>query len=186
MADEEDPLPTDVIERSVTLSRQARAAVDGNERDAYLGARAELLAEHGYEARVRDGDTGATLILYPTEWIEDGTAQLGAIDDTDRAIERSLSGPGTGEDWAEIDEYNRTVARAVRERHGDVHGETAAAFAAFMSNHYAKPIESATPPEREEFRTEYFRRNAWPTDEQRDLLDRSMTLIFETAESIRT
>ncbi len=184
MADEDDPLPTDVIDRVVALTRQARAAVDGNERDAYVDERAALLDEHGYETRIREGDTGSTLVLYPTEWIEDGTAQLEAIADTDRAIERSLSGPGSGEDWAEIDEHNRSVASAVRKRHGDVHGETADAFAAFMSNHYAKPVESATPTEREEFRREYFRRNAWPSEEQRERLDRSMKLIFETAGSV--
>ena len=184
MADEDDSLPTNVIDRAVTLTRQARAAVDGNERDAYLEERAALLGEHGYETRIREGDTGSTLVLYPTEWIEDGTAKLEAIGDTDRAIERSLSGPGSGEDWAEIDEHNRAIASAVRDRHGDVHGETADAFAAFMSNHYAKPIGSATMSEREEFRREYFRRNAWPSGEQRERLERSMKLIFETAGSV--
>ncbi len=181
---EEDSLPAEVIDRIATLTRRARAAVDENERAAYLDARSELLAEYAYEARVRTDDTGSTLILYPTEWVEDGTARLERIEDTDRAIERSLSGPGTGEDWDEIDEHNRTVSALVRERHGNVHGATAAAFADFMSNHYSKPIEEATAREREEFRTEYFPRNAWPTDEQRELLDRTIELIFETIESI--
>jgi hypothetical protein len=178
-----DQLPAEVIDRAVTLTRQARAAIDENERAAYLDERAELLTGHGYEARVRSDDTGSTLILYPTEWMDDGTARLDRIDETDRAIERSLSGPGTGDNWDEIDEHNRSIARVVRERHGDVHGDTAAAFASFMSNHYAKPIEEATEAEREEFRREYFPRNAWPSDEQRDRLGRSMELIFETAAS---
>ena len=181
---EEVPIPSEVIDRVVTLSRRARAAVDENERTAYLDERAELLERHGYEARVRSEDTGSTLILYPTEWIEEGTARLERIEDTDRAIERSLSGPGSGNDWEEIDERNRAVAAAVEERHGEIHGETAASFAAFMSNHYAKPIQEATPAEREEFRREYFPRNAWPTDEQRERLGRSMELIFETADSL--
>jgi hypothetical protein len=180
----DDQPPADVIDRAVTLTRRARAAVDENERTAYLDERAKRLTAHGYEARVRSDDTGSTLILYPTEWLEDGTVQLDRIDDTDRAIERSLSGPGTGDNWDEIDEHNRSIARAVRERHGDVHGDTATAFASFMSNHYAKPIGEATEAEREEFCREYFPRNAWPSDEQRDRLDRSMELIFETAASL--
>ena len=180
---DDDSLPADVIDRAVTLTRRARAAVDENERAAYLEERTGLLSGRGYEARVRTDDTGSTLILYPTAWIEEGTAQLERIEDTERAIERPLSGPGTGDSWDEIDEHNRTIAAAVRERHGDVHGETAAAFAEFMSNHYAKSIEDATPEERREFRTEYFPRNAWPSDEQRRQLDRSMELIFETTDS---
>jgi hypothetical protein len=180
---DEGPIPDAVIDRVVTLSRRARGAIDENERAAYLDERAELLADYGYEARVRSEGTGSTLVLYPAEWIEGGTVRLDQIEDTDRAIERSLSGPGTGENWDEIDEHNRAIAAAVEERHGEVHGGTAASFAAFMSNHYAKPIEDATAAEREEFRREYFPRNAWPSDEQRERLDRSMKLIFETAAS---
>lgn len=181
---DDDSLPADVIGRAVTLSRQARAAIDENEQAAYLEARSKLLAPHEYEARVRTDDTGSTLILYPTEWLDDGTAQIERIEDTDRAVERSLSGPGTGDDWEAIDEHNRRIAATVGERHGDVHGETAADFAEFISNHYAKRIEEATKDERREFRTEYFPRNAWPTDEQRERLDRSMELVFETADSL--
>ena len=180
---EDDQLPDGVIDRAVTLTRRAQEAVDENERAAYLDDRTALLTDYGYEARVRSDDVGSTLILHPTEWIDDGTARLDRIEDTDRAIERSLSGPGTGDNWDEIDEHNRSIARTVRERHGDVHGDTAAAFASFMSNHYAKPIEEATEAEREEFRREYFPRNAWPSDEQRDRLDRSIELILETAAS---
>lgn len=181
---DDDSLPADVIDRAVTLSRQARAAIDENEQAAYLKARSELLVPHEYEARVRTDDTGSTLILYPTEWLDDGTAKVERIEDTDRAVERSLSGPGTGDDWESIDEHNRRIAAAVGERHGDVHGETAADFAEFISNHYAKRIEEATKDERREFRAEYFPRNAWPTDEQRERLDRSMELVFETADSL--
>jgi hypothetical protein len=175
------PLPAAVIERVKTLTRRARRAVDENERDAYLEERATLLSTHEYEARIREDDAGETLVLYPAEWIEDGTIQVDRIDDTDRGIERPLSGVRSGADWADVDEHNREIAAAVRKRHGEVHGETAAAFADFMSNHYAKPIEAATPGEREEFRTEYFPRNAWPSAAQRDQLEESLRLIVETA-----
>ena len=181
-ATESDSLPDDVIDRAETLTRRARGAVDENERAAYLDERDELLTEHGYTARIRDGDTGETLVLYPTEWIESGTVRLDRISDTDRAVERSISGPGSDADWGEIEAHNRAVADRIRERHGDVHGETASAFADFMSNHYAKPIGMATPDEREEFRTEYFVRNAWPSDEQRRRIDETLRLLADAVE----
>ena len=178
------PLPEAVIDRAETLTRRIRNAVDGNEREAYRNEREELLAGRAYNARVREGDTGKTLVLYPDEWVEDGTVQLDRIEDTDRAIERSVSGPGADADWETVDTHNREIAARVRERHGEIHGETARAFAAFMSNHYAKPIEAATPAEREEFRAEYFPRNAWPTDAQRERVAESVRLTLETADSV--
>jgi len=180
--DDEGPLPESVVDRAETLTRRMRGAVDDNERAAYRREREELLADRGYEARVRDGETGETLVLYPTEWLEDGTVRTDRIEDTGRAIERSISGPGADADWENVAAHNREIAERVRERHGEVHGETAAAFAAFMNNHYGKPLERATPAEREEFRTEYFPRNAWPTDEQRARLEESVRLALEAAE----
>lgn len=179
---DEPPLPEAAIDRAERLTRQLRNAVDGDERAAYRRERDALLGEHGYDARVRKGETGETLVLYPAEWTDEGTIRTDRIDDTGRAVERPLSGPGSGADWDEIDEHNRAIAARVRERHGEVHGETATAFAEFMSNHYAKPIERATPDEREEFRREYFPRNAWPTDEQRERLAESIRLVVEAAE----
>lgn len=181
---DESALPEDVIDRAETLTRRLRNAVDDSERAAYKHERDALLDEHGYGARVREGQTGETLVLHPAVWIEDGTIRTDRIDDTSQAIERPLSGPGSGADWAEIDEHNRTIAARVRKRHGAVHGETATAFADFMSNHYAKPIERATPGEREELRTEYFPRNAWPTDEQRERVTESLRLTVEAADEV--
>ncbi len=178
-----DSLPEDVIDRATTLTRRAREAVDENERAAYLKERDELLGTYSYTARIRSDDTGETLVLYPTEWIDDGTVQFDRIDDTDRAFERSLSGPGSDADWDAIDRHNREIADRVLDRYGEVHGETAAAFADFMSNHYAKPIELATVDEREEFRTEYFVRNAWPTNEQRERIAESLQYLFEIAKT---
>ena len=179
----EQPLPDGVIDRAETLTRRITNAVDDNERDAYRRERESLLEGHSYDVRVREGDTGETLVLYPEEWVEEGTVQIDRIDDTDRAIERPISGPGSGADWEAIDSHNRAIADRVRERHGEVHGETAAAFADFMSNHYAKPIGKSTPDEREEFRSEYFPRNAWPTEKQRDCVTESLRLTLETADS---
>ena len=166
MTDEEE-LPDDVTARARTLTRRMREAVDDEERAAYREERAGLLAEHGYVSRVREDDTGETLVLYPEEWVAEGVVQVDRIEDTGRAIERSLSGVGN-DDWEAVEEHNRAVAEQVRAEHGEVHGGNAHAFADFMSNHYAKRVETATPEEREEFREEYLPRNAWPTEAQRE------------------
>ena len=181
MADGES-LPEDVVTRALALTRRAREAVDDDERAAYREERDSLLAEHGYVPRVREDDTGETLVLYPEEWVAEGVVQVDRIEDTDRAVERSLSGVGS-DDWEAVEAHNRAVAERVRAEHGEVHGANAHAFADFMSNHYAKRVEAASPAEREEFLEEYFRRNAWPTEAQRDAVQRSLWLVEEIAES---
>ena len=180
MADDE--LPDEAVERAERLTRLAREAVDDAEADAYRAERAELLDEYGFTARIREEDAGETLVLHPAEWVEDGTIKVERIEDTSRAVEISLSGPGDPDDWNDVDERNRAVAARVRELHGDVHGENAAAFADFMSNHYARPVESANREEIDEFLTEYFPRNAWPTEKQRAVVGESVELLFEVAE----
>lgn len=182
--DTDEELPAAVRREAETLTRRAEEAVDENERAAYLDERATLLADHGYTARLREDDTGETLVFYPEEWVDDGVVYPDRIEDTERAIERSFSGTGSGDNWEEIEAHNRRVVDRVREEYGEIHGANADAFATFMGNHYAKRIESATPDEREEFRTEYFRRNAWPTDAQREAIDRSLELVMETADSL--
>jgi hypothetical protein len=177
-----DDLPDAVVDRAETLTRRARAAVDENERRAYLEKREALLADHGYASRVREEDAGETLVLHPEEWLEGGVVRIERVEDTARAVEVRLSGTGGGDDWEAVESHNRAVADRVAAEYGEVHGETAHAFADFMSNHYAKPLEEATPAEREEFRTDYFRRNAWPTPEQRAAVERSLELAVETAE----
>lgn len=187
MSEDDDgtELPDAVVDRAETLTRRARNAVDGNERAAYLAERDALLEDRGFTARVRREDGDATLVLYPEEWLVDGVVRVDRVEDTDRAVEVRLSGTGSGDDWEAVEAHNRAVAERVHEEHGPVHGKTAHAFADFMSNHYAKAIEKATPEEREEFRTDYFPRNAWPTDEQRAALEESLRLVVETAEAIR-
>ena len=179
MADEE-ALPEEVASRARTLTRRMREAVDDEERAAYREERAGLLAEHGYVSRVREDDTGETLVLYPEEWVAEGVVQVDRIEDTDRAVERSLSGVGSA-DWETVEAHNRSVAEQVRTEHGEVHGGNAHAFADFMSNHYAKRVETATPEEREEFREEYLPRNAWPTEAQREAVERSLRLVEKVA-----
>jgi hypothetical protein len=168
------------IDEAERLTRLARDAVDDSEADAYREERAELLAHHDFTARVREDDAGDTLVLHPEEWVQDGTIRTDRIEDTDRAVELSLSGPGDPDEWDAVAEHNREVAARVREAHGDVHGDNADAFAAFMSNHYARPVESATSDEIEEFLSEYFPRNAWPSEEQRAVVDDSIEFVLET------
>ncbi len=182
LADESE-LPTETVEQAERLTHLARDAGD-DEADAYRDERARLLAAHDFVARVREDDTRTVLVLHPDEWIEDGEIRVERIEDTERAVEIPLDGPGDPDDWDEIDEHNRAVADRVRELHGDVHGANAVAFADFMSNHYARRVESATNAEVTEFCTEYFPRNAWPSDEQKSVVERSVELVFDCA--IRT
>ncbi len=175
-------VPPDVIQEAERLSRLARETTDPDERAAYERERRRLIGEYDFVARVRRDDEGETLVLHPAEWVEDGTVVRDRIADVNRAIERSLSGPGDPEEWAAVDEHNRDLAAQVRADHGEVHGDNAAALAAFMSNHYAKPIEQASGAELREFLGEYFPRNAWPTAEQESVVGRSVELVFEAAE----
>jgi len=180
MAD--DDLPDETAERAERLTRLAREAVDDAGAAAYREERADLLAEHGFTPRVRADDDGETLVLHPDEWTEDGTIRPDRIDDTSRAVEIQLTGPGDPDDWNAVAERNREVAARVREVHGEVHGDNAVAFADFMSNHYARPIESATDEEVAEFLTEYFPRNAWPSEKQRTVAGESVELALDAAE----
>lgn len=179
---DEDELPPELVDRAERLTRLARDAVDDAEADAYREERASLLADHDFTARVREDDPGATLVLHPDEWTEDGTIRTDRIEDVDRAVEVSLSGPGDPDEWESVDEHNRDVAARVREARGEVHGDNAEAFADFMGNHYARPVESATDDEVEEFLTEYFPRNAWPSEAQRAVVEDSLDLVFEIAD----
>jgi hypothetical protein len=171
--------PEEVIEEAVRLTRAARAAVEDAEAAAARRRRDELLAEHGYRARERGEDT---LVCYPEEWVEDGTVRTDRIEDTADAVERSLT-PGGGE-YEEVEAHNARAVERVRERHGEVHARNARAFADFLGNHYLARVERATPALREEFLTEYFPRNAWPTERQRAVVERSLELVVAAGREV--
>lgn len=178
----DDGLPNDAVSEAERLTHLAREREDtGAETEAeeYRAERERLLAEHGFVSRIREESARTVLVLHPDEWVEDGTIRVERIEDTDRAVEIPLTGAGDPDDWDEIDEHNRTVVERVRDEHGDVHGANAQAFADFMGNHYARPVESATRNEVEEFLTEYFPRNAWPTGEQKKTVNESVELVFD-------
>ncbi|MXR50854.1 rnhA operon protein [Halovenus sp. WSH3] len=160
------------------MTRLARETVDDNEAEAYREARAELLAEHDYTARVREEEHDV-LVVHPEEWVEDGTVYPERIDDIERGIERPLSGPGDPDDWEEVWEHNMAIAEEVEREHGSAHGGNAEALAEFMSNHYAKRIDQATESELEEFVEEYYPRNVWPTDDQKAVVEESVELVVE-------
>jgi hypothetical protein len=170
-------LPPEVVDEAERLTRLARRVGDPAEAATYEDERDRLLADHGFVARVREADD--TLVCHPAEWVEDGTVRADRVADTGRAAEVSLSGPGS-DPWEEVEAHNAEVVGRVREAadaDAEVHAATARALADFAGNHYAKRVDRLTPDERAEFRTEYFPRNAWPSDAQRALLDRSLSLV---------
>ncbi|QSG07721.1 Uncharacterized protein HSR122_0310 [Halapricum desulfuricans] len=176
-------LPEEAIEEAERLTRLARRA-SGEEARAYRRNREETLAEYGYTARVREADD--TLVCHPEEWLdEEGLVRTERIEDLERGVERSLSGPGEPEDWEAVASHNAEIAERVEDEHGETHGATARALAEFASNHYAKPIESLTEAELAEFREEYFPRNAWPSDDQRERLSLSIEYTIEAATTDR-
>jgi len=180
---EPDDLPPEsVLDEAERLTQLAREAVDRDEAAAYRVDRDERLATHDYTARVREDETRDVLVLHPEEWVEGGEIRTERIADIDRGIEIPLSGPGEGDDWAEIDEYNRDIVADVRDEHGDDHAANVSALADFVGNHYAKPIDDATAAELREFLTEYYPRNAWPTAAQRDIVEKSVRVAFAVAE----
>ena len=176
-------LPDEVVDETERLTRLARDAIDDNEAEAYREARADTLADHGFTARVREEDRD-TLVLYPAEWVEDGPVRTDRIQDVDRGIERPLEGPGETDEWEVVEEHNREVATSVATEHGDVHGANAHALADFASNHYAKPIEDLTRGERTKFLDEYFPRNAFPSDDQKAVVQESVRLAVQTADDV--
>jgi len=174
-------LPDEAVAEARRLARLARDASEDAAADAYRDRLDELLADHDRVARVRDAD--ATLVCYPADWADDdGTVHPTDVEDPDRAVEVSLAGGGEQGDFEEAAERNAELVERVAAEYDDVHAENAAAFASFMNNHYARPMDTATDSEREEFREEFFPRNAWPSDEQRAVLDESLDAVDEVAE----
>ncbi|MFB6090743.1 MAG: rnhA operon protein [Halobellus sp.] len=175
--DSDAAVPEDVVEEAERLTRLADEAAVDDAAAAYRDRRDDLVAEHDFTARVREEDD--TLVLYPDEWVDEGTVQFDRIDDTDRAIEVSLSGPDHGAEWEAVEARNQAIVDEIAERHGPDHAANVRAFADFMSNHYLKSVADATRDEREEFLTEYYPRNAWPSKEQESIVDESLDLVAE-------
>jgi len=175
-------VPVEVVDEAERLTRLARRTEDDAAAAFYRERRDELVAGHDYVPRLREDDD--TLVLYPDEWMADGTVQLDRIETTDRAVEVSLSGPGDADRYREIAAYNEAVADAVADAHAETHADTARSFAAFMSNHYVRAVDDATPEMRAEFREEYLPRNGWPTDEQLAVVEESLAVTESVAAEV--
>ncbi|WP_049981932.1 DUF7108 domain-containing protein [Halolamina rubra] len=179
-------IPADAVDEAERLTRLARAAERRDddaaveEAAAYRERRAALVADHEYESRIRDEDD--TLVLYPEEWMADGVVQLDRVENTDRGVEVTLSGPGDPERWQEIADHNDELVAAVA-ADAPEHEANAESVAAFASNHYAKPIEKLTAEEVREFLDEYYPRNAWPSEAQASLIEASVRKLFAAADT---
>jgi len=174
-------VPPAVVDEAERLTRLAREAVDDDAAAAYRADRDERLDAHAFTARVREDDTGETLVLHPQEWVEDGTIRPERVDDTDRAIELSLSGTDSPDDWQAVDDHNRDLVDSVRDAHGDQHAAVVDVLADFASNHYAKPIEDLSATELREFEGEYVTRNAWLDDDALAVLEEGVRSAFDAA-----
>jgi hypothetical protein len=172
--DPDREVPEDVVSEAERLTRLAADAAVEAEAAVYRERRETVVDEHDFTARVREADD--TLVLYPEEWVEDGVVQVDRIEDTDRAVEVSLSGPDHGAEWEAVESDNEAIVAAVAEEHGPVHAANVRAFADFMGNYYLKRVDDATDAEREEFLTEYYPRNAWPSAEQAAVVEESVAL----------
>jgi hypothetical protein len=180
-ADDADlEVPEEVVSEAERLTRLAADAAVEAEATVYRERREAVVDEHDFTARVREEDD--TLVLYPEEWVEDGVVQVDRIEDTDRAVEVSLSGPDHGAEWEAVEADNEAIVAAVSEEYDPIHAANVRAFADFMSNHYLKRVDDATKAEREEFLTEYYPRNAWPSAEQAAVVEESIELAAEIAD----
>ncbi len=171
-----DELPAKIKQSVATYARRELNASSEEEAAAFRSRRERVLDRVGYRSRFREDDARVTLVCYPSEWVEAGTANLAAIDDLDRAVEIPIEGAGDPDDWDEVDAENRAVAERVAAAHGPEHGRNAEAFATFMSNHRARRIETATAEDVEEFLEEYYVRNVWPTRREETLVAESVSL----------
>ena len=178
--DADRELPAEVVSEAERLTRLAADAAVEAEAAVYRERRASIVDDHDFTARVRDADD--TLVLHPAEWVDDGVVRVDRVDDTDRAVEVSLSGPDHGAEWESVEADNEAVVAAVAEAHGAAHAANVRAFADFMGNHYLKRVGDATDAEREEFLTDYYPRNAWPSAEQEAIVEESLALAAETAD----
>ncbi|WP_336022133.1 DUF7108 family protein [Halobellus salinisoli] len=178
----ESEVPEDVVDEAERLTRLAEEAAVEDAAAAYRERRDELVEEHSFTPRVRGEDD--TLVLYPEEWVDDSVVQFDRIDDTDRAVEVSLSGPDLGADWEAVEEANQAIVEAVEAEYGPDHATNVRAFADFMGNHYLKRVDDATDDEREEFLTEYYPRNAWPSKEQESIVAESIALVDDVGDEV--
>ena len=175
--------PAALRERLKELAIQEVNTEDSDTQAKLQQQRCALLEEIEWESRIRNDSGEPVLVCYPQQWTVDGTIDPDAINSIDRAVEIPLR--QSPDSWEAIAEHNETVAILVNEEYGEIHGENAAAFATFMNNHRAKPIEDASDETIEEFVREYYPRNAWPSKEAVPLVRESIEATLEIAKTLR-
>jgi len=156
----------DWVDDAVRLTRVALSGVDGarEERDA-------VAEDRGYEARERDD---GTLVLYPQAWRRpDGTVDLDGFD-ADDAYEIPLEGG----DYDEAYDANDPVLERFESEESDVHASNVRYFVEFCENHHAVAVENATVDHVEEFLGDYYVRNVWASEEEREAVDESLRILF--------
>lgn len=178
-----EELPLAVREQAIRLARAEHEASE-TERKKLETERDRLLREYGFSSRIREDDEAVVLVCFPETWLSDGTVDRSAITDIDRAIELPIAGGEDQVSWEHVSRRNERIVETVRQQHGEIHGQNAAAFADFMNNHRAKSIGSATDEDITEFLTEYYQRNAWPTAEQKRTIEESIRITRKAAEKM--
>ncbi len=159
------------------MTRLAREVVDDAEADAYRTERDEILAEYDYTARIRNDETGDVLVCHPVEWVDDGVIRPERVDDIDRGVEIRLSAPATRTS-GQRSRWNRAVVDAVT-----------VAQVRHTRTRSCSLIQGITTRNRSRRRRRrnsgvsrrLCPRNAWPTAEQRSVLDQSIRLTVEEA-----
>ena len=174
-------LPEPVVKTALAMTRALRR---GTHPDASVlrARRDELLESFGYAARVREDDAGPVLICYPESWLENGVFQPAELESTANAFERPLFPGPDADGWDAIHAHNQALAATVTREFGETHGANARAFGMYMANHYEERIEAATHSQVEEFLSEYFPRNAWPTPAQAAVIETSLENVFSVAD----
>jgi len=155
-------------------ARLTRVALSGGEearrkRDA-------LAEENGYNARLRDD---GTLVLHPTEWLdEEGVVDMEAFDAED-AYEVPLDGEG----YEEARDSNDTVLDGFEEMEDTEEADifNARAFAEFCENHHATAVENVSEEHVREFLDDYYVRNVWASEEAEERVEESLRLFLQEA-----
>lgn len=162
------------VSEAVRLTRLSR--VDESNAEVYIEERDSLVGERGYRARVREDDT---LVLYPDDWVVDGTVRVDKIEDKNRALELPLDPEGRA--WEEVHDENRSLLESFAESVEDeAHVFNASAFAEFVENHYSISVRDARQKHVREFLDEYYVRNVWPSEDAAGRVGESLSLLFDS------
>lgn len=169
-ADGEDETPAWVDE----VVELARPALGGGD----LSEAREAAGQHGFGVRLRD----TVLVLYPEDWLEDGVVRPDV--DVDRAFEVDLADTADRQRARErneklLGEFESSVERGTVD---DVAVEDVVfnvrRFAEFCANHHGVAVDEAGDVV-EEFVSDYYVRNVWASESQREALVASLDVVFD-------